>query len=237
MDHEASQALAHLQQATARLLATAGGLTDAQVREASLLPGWTRGHVLTHIARNADGIGNLLRSARTGTPIPMYPSRQARDADIEAGSARPAAVLLTDLRTSAGTLESAIASFPDDAWQVTVSGTRGEFPVRHALAMRLSEVEVHHADLGLAYGPRDWPGGFSRAHLPHAAAVFAGREGVPACLLRPDGMDTLSIGPDTGQVTVAGPPGAMLAWLIGRGDGTGLTVDPPGTPPVLPAWA
>jgi maleylpyruvate isomerase len=29
---------------------------EADVRAPSLLPGWTRGHVLSHIARNADGI-------------------------------------------------------------------------------------------------------------------------------------------------------------------------------------
>src|SRR5256885_15091039 len=59
--------------------------------EPSLLPGWTRGHVLTHVARNGDGLGNLLRWARTGTETPMYASREARRADIEAGAGRSAA--------------------------------------------------------------------------------------------------------------------------------------------------
>ena len=36
------------------------GLTDDQAREPSLLPGWSRGHVLTHLARNADAMVNLL---------------------------------------------------------------------------------------------------------------------------------------------------------------------------------
>jgi hypothetical protein len=35
---------------------------------------------------------------------------------------------------------------------------------------------------------------------------------------------------------VSGPPRTVLAWLIGRGDGTGLEVDPAGPPPVLPPW-
>ena len=62
---EASHSLDRLAAATERLLATATALGDAQVREASLLPGWTRGHVLTHLARNADGMINLLSWART----------------------------------------------------------------------------------------------------------------------------------------------------------------------------
>jgi maleylpyruvate isomerase len=58
---EVSPYLGRIQEATGRLLATAAALTDAQAREPSLLPGWTRGHVLTHIARNADGMVNLPR--------------------------------------------------------------------------------------------------------------------------------------------------------------------------------
>ncbi|MEV7393377.1 maleylpyruvate isomerase N-terminal domain-containing protein, partial [Streptomyces sp. NPDC091215] len=46
--------------ATGHLLETAARFTDADVRAPSLLPGWSRGHVLTHVARNADGGRNLL---------------------------------------------------------------------------------------------------------------------------------------------------------------------------------
>src|ERR1035441_5721059 len=56
VDHEVSEWLDRLGAATARLLATSAGFTDAQVREPSLLPGWTRGHGLSHVARNADGL-------------------------------------------------------------------------------------------------------------------------------------------------------------------------------------
>ena len=58
------------------------------LREPSRLPGWTRGHVVTHVARNAEGLCRLLRWARTGIETPMYPSIQARDAAIEAGAGR-----------------------------------------------------------------------------------------------------------------------------------------------------
>ncbi|HZC40516.1 MAG TPA: maleylpyruvate isomerase N-terminal domain-containing protein, partial [Streptosporangiaceae bacterium] len=84
MEQEISSELAGIQHATGRLLDTIAGLTEAQARAPSLLPGWTRAHVLTHIARNADGLANLLRWARTGTQTPMYASAGARDADIEA---------------------------------------------------------------------------------------------------------------------------------------------------------
>ena len=247
MDHEASQALAHLEQATTRLLAAIATMSDEQAREPSLLPGWTRGHVLTHIARNADAIGNLLRSARTGTQIPMYPSQHVRNADIEAGAGRPAADLLADVRASAGALEAEAASLPDEAWPAMVRARQRDIPARATLLMRLAEVEVHHVDLGLAYRPADWPATFPPPQLSRVAGAFVGREGVPECLILPEGAEPLRIGPavqapggpaaDSRPITVSGPAWNVLAWLTGRGDGSGLSVDPPGAPPSLPPWA
>lgn len=60
--------LEYLADATDGLIAGVGGLTDAGARGSSLLPGWSRGHVLTHLARNAEGGVRLLGWARTGVP-------------------------------------------------------------------------------------------------------------------------------------------------------------------------
>jgi len=98
---EISGQLARVGAATDRLLATAAALRDARAREPSLLPGWSRGHVLTHIARNADGLANLLRWAGTGRETPMYASAASRSADIEAGAGRPAAELTADVAGTA----------------------------------------------------------------------------------------------------------------------------------------
>ena len=65
-------ALDEMAVSTDRLLATVDGLDDAALRQPSRLPGWTRAHVLTHIARNADGLVNLVTWARTGEETPMY---------------------------------------------------------------------------------------------------------------------------------------------------------------------
>ena len=90
--------------ATGRLLDTLAGLTDAQARQPSSLPGWSRGHLITHVARNADGMCNLLHWARTGEPRPMYREPDGRAADIEAGSGRPAAELARDVADSRSSL-------------------------------------------------------------------------------------------------------------------------------------
>lgn len=66
----------------------AEAMPAAAFGEPSALPGWTRAHLLTHLARNADGLGNLLTWAETGVERSMYGPGNARDDDIEAGSGR-----------------------------------------------------------------------------------------------------------------------------------------------------
>jgi len=227
--------------ATGRLLATATTLSDAQVREPSLLPGWTRGHVLTHIARNADGLGNLLRWARAGTEIPMYASAEARSKDIEAGSGRPAADLVTDVRESAAAFAAEAATVPDGAWTVQVRALNGPpFPAIGVLDRRLSEVEIHHVDLAAGYTPGDWPADFVTDALSRVADSFTGRDDAPRCLIWADGAPHgYRIGPehpDTPRVIVHGPAADVLAWLIGRGSGAGLQVTGQADAPVIPPW-
>ena len=242
MDTELSQSLASLQKATSRVVTAAAALDDAAMRAPSRLPGWSRGHVLTHLARNADGLANLLRWARTGTETPMYASAQARDADIEAGAGRPAAELTADLAASAAPFAAQAADLPGDAWTAQVRLLRGPaLPARRVPAIRLFELEIHHVDLGTGYGPGDWPADFVAASLPWVAGVFAEREDTPVCRLHPDGRDTwLTIGagePAAAPAGVHGPPADLLAWLLSRGDGTGLRVSGDDhTLPVLPAW-
>jgi uncharacterized protein (TIGR03083 family) len=67
-----------------RLLAGLAELTDDDARRPSLLPGWTVGHVLTHLARNADGNVRMLDAANRGEVVAMYEGgMDGRAADIE----------------------------------------------------------------------------------------------------------------------------------------------------------
>jgi maleylpyruvate isomerase len=242
MDDEVRRSMAGIGAATDRLLAAAAALTDALVREPSLLPGWTRGHVLTHVARNGDGLGNLLRWARTGVTTPMYASREARRADIEAGAGRSAADLAADVQATAIAFAAEAASLPDAAWAAQVQGLTGPpIPARDVLDWRRREVEIHHVDLAAGYRPDDWPEEFVTASLPGVAAEFTGREDAPSCLLQPDGsgLGPFQIGPErptAPQVLVHGPPAGLLAWLIGRDGGGGLRVPGGAALPALPPW-
>jgi len=242
MDSDPGDLRDRLGMATTRLLATAATLADSQARAPSSLPGWSRGHVLTHIARNADGLRNLLIWARTGIPTPQYPSTQARDEAIEAGSGRPAGELTADLRASAQAFLAEAESLTGSAWQVSVRGMRGpEHPAWVTLWRRLSEVEIHHVDLDAGYRPEDWPDQFVTDCLGTVAEAFTGAVQAPPALLSDTGTGrTYQIGPAGAEAgpraVVAGPGHQLLAWLTGRSAGAGLTAEPGGQLPALPAW-
>jgi len=135
-----------VERATSRLLATAGSL-DADPSAPSLLPGWTRGHLLTHVARNADSLVNLLTWARTGVVTPQYPSAGQREADIAAGADRPWTVLVADVRESADRFAKAAATLSTGDWAVHLDLPNGPQPAALVPWRRLREVEVHHVDL------------------------------------------------------------------------------------------
>jgi maleylpyruvate isomerase len=214
-------ALAEITAATTAFLTTAARLDDSDVRGPSLLPGWTRGHVLTHVARNADGGTRLLTWARTGVESYEDPSLDARAAEIEAGAGRPARALLEDVRQSAGRFAEAFALMPDEAWDRTVQWTTGaRHPAARAADARLTEVLIHHVDLDAGFTPDDWPPDFTDRQLTSVTAAFARRDDAPD--LRLHATDT---GQDhgTGDHLVTGPGSALLAWLLGRSPGTALT--------------
>lgn len=207
--------------ATRALVATAERLGDGGVRAPSLLPGWTRGHVLSHVARNADGGVRLLTWARTGVESYEYPSLEARAAEIEDGAGRPAAELVADVRESAERFADAYRLMTDEAWQRTVRWTSGaRHPAARAPDARLTEVLVHHVDLDAGFTPRDWPPGFAARTLESVVASYARRDDAPRLRLR--ATDTGREFGD-GDVLVGGAEAALAGWLMGRSDGAELS--------------
>jgi maleylpyruvate isomerase len=238
-DAMAAELGARIAEATERLEQTAAKITDDQARAPSQLPDWSRGHVLTHLARNADGLRNLLVWARTGVETPQYPSVQARNDGIEAGADRGAAELAADIAESAARFAAEAGSLSGPDWTVQVGGVRGAgHPAWFTLWRRLSEVEIHHVDLDLGYRPEDWPEQFASQCLRRAAADFSRPDCVAALLVPTDDGTEYRIGPpeQPAVVTVIGQTRELLAWLIGRGAGNRLITEPAGPLPPVPPW-
>jgi maleylpyruvate isomerase len=212
--------LQQLRSATADLVSAIGGLSDADARAPSRLPGWTRGHVLTHLARNAEGGTRLLDWARTGVPSYEYESLTARAAAIEQGAGRPAAALIADLRGSADGFFAAADGVPAHAWQRTVRWTTGqETDAALIVPMRLGEVLIHQVDLDIGYKPRDWPIAFVGDYLDRAVNALRRHAEWPGGV-RMEATDTGRVH-EAGDVAsaspvIAGPEYALLAWLLAR---------------------
>jgi maleylpyruvate isomerase len=155
--------------ATQRLLGTARVIAEPDLRAPSMLPGWTRARVLAHLARGADAMRDLMIGARDGPDRPAGASAEAAAqaaADIEQAAGQKPADLAADVAGAAMAWRTLAGQLPDEAWRrpVLVPGLE-PFPAGQLLVRRLVEVELHHCDLGLGYGPADWPAAFARLEL------------------------------------------------------------------------
>lgn len=208
--------------AHATLLDRLGGLTDADARRPSLLPGWSIGHLLTHLARNADSFTRVFRAASAGAIDDQYPGGPAqRNADIEAGADRDAAALVADVRDASARLE--------DAWAATATGTwvhgRGrdaagvERELPELVFRRWRETEVHHLDLGLGFGWRDWSEGYVDRDLDRTINALGPRL-EPGTALRIEAEGEIGawvVEPVlAARRLVRGDKRELLAWLLGR---------------------
>jgi maleylpyruvate isomerase len=188
---ESKQTIERLHQAQARLLARLECLTDDDTRQPSQLPDWTVGHVLSHLARNADSVVRRLEGAARGEIVDQYPGGPAgREAEIQAGAHTGAAELVADVHASGLAVEQVAAGLPDDAWERLSRSVSGDLvAIKSVLVDRIREVEVHHVDLGLGYQPSDWPAEFVREVLAIELPKLPGRA----------------------------DHAGLLAWLTGRG--------------------
>lgn len=166
---------------------------EQRISQPSILPGWTRKHLVAHVAANADALGNLVHWARTGERTPMYTSAEQRNADIETGAQRCATELTEWLNTSAHELDAAMAAMTGEQWHTLVVTAQGRtVPATEIPWLRAREVCVHAVDLGTDTTFADLPDGFLTAlvtdirakrglgeipggPLPEVAAYLAGR--------------------------------------------------------------
>lgn len=219
---------------TDALLATASGLSDADLGHPSLCEGWSRGHILSHLSRNAEAIGRLVSWAVTGERQEMYAGgTEGRDADIERGLGRGIDEQVADLRDTAAALAAELPRLagPLAAGRVELRGgveaDAGVLPF-----LRLREVVMHHVDLDAGYGFADVDTELVRRLAEDAVGRLRLSRRAPSLKLRTDEGDVWSIGDGTAYVT--GPRAGVLLWLSRR-IGDGVTAE--GGLPELPRGA
>jgi maleylpyruvate isomerase len=182
-----------------RLYSRLEAIDDVVVKRPSRLPGWTIGHVLTHLARNADSFVRILEAAGENQQVAQYPGGAAqRTGEIDTGATRSAAAIVNDVRSASRRLDSAFSDAGPSAWSATWATMSGEaVSCENLPARRMREVEFHHVDLGLGYEPADWPAEFVSLALADALAALPGRMEDPS------------------------QRATFLAWVVGRTDSPG----------------
>jgi maleylpyruvate isomerase len=205
------------------------GFSDAMARQPSLLPGWTVGHLLTHIARNADSYTQLIDAAHAGEIVVQYPGGPAqRETGIAEGADRSASELIDDLQASDDALAAALARVDPDRWRQEMCRWNDQpWLLADVPFLRWREVAIHGVDVGLeSLTTDDWPLAYLEYELLRSlsglSARLPGRRGV---LIAPRDLTwstiAFSMTDDVpGPFTVVDAPARdVLAWLVGRHPG------------------
>lgn len=228
--HDTAVTLPWMREGTTHLMGIIDGLGDEGFAGHSALPGWTRGHVVGHIARNAEALHRLTIWASTGEETPMYSDREQRSAEIERSSTLPPGTLRQDLAHTAEVLDRALAALTPVQWQAQVRSALGRaIPASEVPWMRIREVWLHAVDLGVGATLDDLPRGVIDLLLDDVTAALSTKDGCPALeLVASDRGRAWQLGaaPSTGTVTDTAV--ALAGWLTGR--------TPAGSRPALPRW-
>lgn len=183
------------------------------------MPGWTRGHVATHLSRNADALARVISSNLNGSPLPMYDSEEQRDADIESGARRRGLEQQVDLDESAHRLAEAFAALPESRADEEIALRATRIPLGALPLARLAEIVLHHVDLDVGHELEDADPSSVRWLLDYWSFRTQSRDDFPSLrLIAPDAR-TWTFGPSGADPTViSGEPAALLAWVTGRRD-------------------
>lgn len=214
-------------------------LSDDALRAPSALPGWSRAHVVAHVARNAEALTRLATWARTGVETPMYPSRERRAAEIESSAQAPVDVLRAELTSTAADLDAALGALDATTWRAEVRSALGRpIPAAEIPWMRVREVWLHAVDLDAGVFVADLAPGVVDSLLDDSTGTLSAAEGCPAAVLAPTDRDrTWTLGRASDDpVQVRGEAAQVLGWLVGRtGSAAVEAIAPDGTHTPVPA--
>lgn len=215
-------ALGRLERETGMLLATTDSLSEEELRGPSKCEGWTRAHMVTHVARNADAFCNLVEWARTGVEKPGYASRQVRDQEIEDGAKRPGAEIKADARAACERFAQVAPQLRGELASDEVQIGSGPVPPHSLLAVRMTEVLVHHDDVDTVWTLDEADPDAQLDVLEEAVRRLKTRDDIPAFSLRTLEKDEWTFG--EGGPLVRGERAGVIAWVT-RHVTDGVTCD------------
>lgn len=195
-------------------------LRDVELDGASLLPGWSRRHVVAHIGYNARAIARLIEWARTGVETPMYESYEARTHEILYGATLSPIALRNLYYHAAIHLNVEWRDLPDEAWSHVVRTIQGrEVPASETVWMRSREIWVHAVDLANGASFSDIPTEVLERLLGDIVGAWKARGVGKGLLLKVSGTEHAPLGDlDAANPNiVSGSLPTITAWACGRG--------------------
>jgi maleylpyruvate isomerase len=222
--------LAELHKAAAALTAGLDRIPAGGESAPSTLPGWSRGHLLAHVAGICAALARQVEYGRRGETVELYDGGvEGRNQAIDLAAGHALAQHRDDVDAA---LQRALAAFDalaEAEWQTPIAFRDGViFDAGLAL---WRELVIHTSDLDAGTGPETW----NREFCSYLFDFLAAR--VPSgmrLVLQPVALPPLSLGAGGSTVAVSGMVTDIAAWLAGRqpsldslrataaGDGTDL---------------
>jgi maleylpyruvate isomerase len=176
-------------------VAAVASLSDGELSSPSLLPGYSRRDVVAHVINKNEAHVRLFGGPLVGEVRHLHPDGYDPDRSAHAGALRVTSDLRAALERSFGELEDAWDALDDDMWDAHGIMTAGPRTMNEIVSHHLRNVEVHHVDLDVGYGPADWP----------------------ECFVEPELVKRMRLLPDRVNHS------DLLAWLLGRASAPKLT--------------
>lgn len=210
-----------------------GELSDDDLDGQTLLPEWSRRHLVAHVAYNASALCRLMDWAATGVETPMYESVEQRCDEICRGAALGPSVLRELFSRNAVQLDQKWRHHPEPAWSAQVRTAQGRLvPASETAWMRTREVWIHAVDLDSGGRFDDFPAVVLDSLLTDIVSMWRQRDLGAGLVLAPENRVHIAVQKDSPHfTTVSGSVAAIVRWASGRGavgiDAKGDLGEPP----------
>jgi maleylpyruvate isomerase len=165
-----------MEQQTQMFLSTVERFDDAELDASTLLPGWSRRHVIAHVHFNAEALRRLVSWAATGRENRMYASTEQRAQEIAVGASMSGSRLRHLVRTSAERLATDLDNLDDRARKSMVTTAQGRVIAATEIPwLRTREVAIHAVDLSAGADFAQMPADLVEALLVDTVRVRAAR--------------------------------------------------------------
>jgi len=211
-------------------------LSDADFDAPSLLPGWTRRHIIAHVGYNARALTRLLEWAATGIETPMYAGPEQRAKEIDDGATLTPIALRHLVSHATVHLNVEWRDLSPTAWHAEVRTAQGRTVLATETAwMRTREVWIHAVDLNNGGSFDDFPPDLLDALLTDITSTWRQRgTGQELTLIPTDRNTTISIGAHP-TLQITGTAAELTRWATGRGT-TDIFTAGDRTVPRPPRW-